>query len=852
MLQPRHDATTTESSEEDSARTPSPILGPRRGADDSDKAQGHLTFPQVGLGLGQMEHEMQVLIGSDEDLEELDEKLGDPHDRADADVFAGITERLAQLGYAEDHTAAAAAGADAPREAQLAQLAWDLVHRVQTQKQSQERLKHLVQVTRRASLSMLSSLRISYAHMLHAERDIKDRLEVELYGSKSQSRMLSDMVSRASLNAQEDPRAAAQVSGSAPASSPAAVRNNAHLQEPIQLTDVSMGADDAEPEEEKRALPPGTSPLVAERNKLLADKRFLRQRVRDAEAQAHRLETELKALRPVLLRHASTELEQPGDAAGMLDAAATPTHPARSSARASRRRREATMGDAETEHLILAARMLRTLRHRARSLGLSPSSTARGASGGAPYTPTTETSPSKYKSELTPSTPRTQDQAYPPSTPTSAVARQRMQQDSGEQMLRPGALPRATESPTRAGSGHTDAWQPHQRNMSTASNNSYSNGIDELLHAAQSLTGSAPRVAPSPSKRQPHLRLPDGATGAAEPPVSSPLAEGAPAGGSVFGSPKRRRVSPSAMDVDSERLSVSPTRPGAVSALDVLADQAAASEQPRADAPSHRRVHSSSQAAGERPPWTPVAASKAQPPPATESKAGTSNQSPEKRLPYVRWSAEEDVKLRRAIKEHGQRWEYVARAVGTRSYHQCRQRYLLMRRKEAAANGLTSPSKPSVPRTPSRTPGRAGGSGSARRDAPGTPTSATHGAARPEQPNAEASSSEEEDEDEEARGSPHAPRFIPHKGYPPRLGAPGMPHTGMPPSPAAMGRYTHSPMYPHHAPPPGTYERGAPMPMGGSPHARSPVSPPGTAFPPRPGSAPRPFPRGRMSPALYS
>ena len=201
---------------------------------------------------------------------------------------------------------------------------------------------------------MLSSLRISYAHMLHAERDIKDRLEVELYGSKSQSRMLSDMVSRASLNAQEDPRAAAQVSGSAPASSPAAVRNNAHLQEPIQLTDVSMGADDAEPEEEKRALPPGTSPLVAERNKLLADKRFLRQRVRDAEAQAHRLETELKALRPVLLRHASTELEQPGDAAGMLDAGATPTHPARSSARASRRRREATMGDAETEHLILS------------------------------------------------------------------------------------------------------------------------------------------------------------------------------------------------------------------------------------------------------------------------------------------------------------------------------------------------------------------------------------------------------------------------------------------------------------------------------------------------------------------
>ncbi|UZJ51595.1 hypothetical protein CBS101457_000915 [Exobasidium rhododendri] len=61
------------------------------------------------------------------------------------------------------------------------------------------------------------------------------------------------------------------------------------------------------------------------------------------------------------------------------------------------------------------------------------------------------------------------------------------------------------------------------------------------------------------------------------------------------------------------------------------------------------------------------------------------NTSPDKRLPYVRWSDEEDQKLRKAIGEYGQRWESVARVVGTRSYHQCRQRYLLMRRKEAAA-----------------------------------------------------------------------------------------------------------------------------------------------------------------------
>ena len=68
-----------------------------------------------------------------------------------------------------------------------------------------------------------------------------------------------------------------------------------------------------------------------------------------------------------------------------------------------------------------------------------------------------------------------------------------------------------------------------------------------------------------------------------------------------------------------------------------------------------------------------------------EGKSFGGNQNPEKRLPYVRWTSEEDTKLRAAIKEHGQRWELISRAVGTRSYHQCRQRYLLMRRKEAAA-----------------------------------------------------------------------------------------------------------------------------------------------------------------------
>ncbi len=40
------------------------------------------------------------------------------------------------------------------------------------------------------------------------------------------------------------------------------------------------------------------------------------------------------------------------------------------------------------------------------------------------------------------------------------------------------------------------------------------------------------------------------------------------------------------------------------------------------------------------------------------------------------------------------RWELISRAVGTRSYHQCRQRYLLLRRKEAKRQGVSLANHP--------------------------------------------------------------------------------------------------------------------------------------------------------------
>ncbi|PKI85600.1 hypothetical protein MVES1_000275 [Malassezia vespertilionis] len=604
----------------ESPRTPSPILGSQDSA-AIDPISGHHPFPQVGLGIGTLEHEMQLLMG----LEDGEEGHVPP-DRPSDVLIADVLDKLEQMDVPTE-SAALRSKSMPEKERQLALILLELAHCVRQQDEARDKLKHQLRVTRLASLSLFSSLRISYSHMLSAERDIHSRLEVELSGSKSQSKMLSDMVSRASLNGQ----------------------------------DTYAIPAEAEVLDDELRRPPSAQ-AVTERNKLLADKRHLRQRVRDAEAQVTRLEAELRSLRPMLLRQSSFEEEMPLESR-------TPT-------RNARRRREAMMGDAKSEHLLLASRMLRTLRHAARS-NASPS-----------------TSPSKYEVRTdrhSPVTPRRTREIHP-STPTPR--------------------PKIATDLHEAGRSVPEAHAPWS--ASSGSNAPFTSGIDELLHAAQSLTGPEPSSDPARHPRE-SFDLQSSPTHVS--PLRSQMCSErrAPVSAPVLGSPKRRRVSLSHMDLEdgcSERDRPWAHRSAHVhethSALDLLADQAASHEYPHSSlktparaniAAMHRQMHANTQP-HEPSSWAVVPGAKSAS--ATKPKVG-GNQSPEKRLPYVRWSAEEDTKLRRAIKEHGQRWEHVARAVGTRSYHQCRQRYLLMRRKEAAANGLTSPSKNQA-RTPTRPP----------------------------------------------------------------------------------------------------------------------------------------------------
>ncbi|TIB97840.1 hypothetical protein E3Q17_03212 [Wallemia mellicola] len=63
-------------------------------------------------------------------------------------------------------------------------------------------------------------------------------------------------------------------------------------------------------------------------------------------------------------------------------------------------------------------------------------------------------------------------------------------------------------------------------------------------------------------------------------------------------------------------------------------------------------------------------------PPAGFTSTRPSGPSANSRAPYTKWTGAEDALLAKAVSIHGQKWDAVSKMVGTRSYHQVRQRYL--------------------------------------------------------------------------------------------------------------------------------------------------------------------------------
>lgn len=128
-----------------------------------------------------------------------------------------------------------------------------------------------------------------------------------------------------------------------------------------------------------------------------------------------------------------------------------------------------------------------------------------------------------------------------------------------------------------------------------------------------------------------------------------------------------------------------PTSDSYLSALDVLAEASASQDDPHSP-----RKRSRTESADGRPfahsglaPKAPVFSTMHSSPvyqgPQPNGLAGPAMilipPKPE-RAPYIKWNVEEDEELVRAVLQHGLRWDQVAGAVTTRSYHQVRQRFL--------------------------------------------------------------------------------------------------------------------------------------------------------------------------------
>lgn len=843
--------------------TPSPILGPAYALDhhidDHDLLNlGHLSFPMLGVGVGPTNQEIQLLVYGSSSANATNPDSAHPSSPADdAASLESILGSLANMGL--DHPTHSSAS---ERERELATMVKMLASRCTTLSDSRDRAQSQLKSTRLTALSVISSLKQAHAHALAAHRNLTDRLEAELDGWKAQAKMLSALLNRAQAKRFDHTRSnsasaplvsfadSAKLATSVPASSPthnrvssfksdsATTNGHSHqhlLTSPSFLSSThdttiplasphttGLGISTSALVDVDTDLLP-TASLMRERNKLITDKKHLKARVKDAEAQICKLESELKALRPYLvaggikatdLSATTVDADPPGSQTpvNLSQPGTAPTTPSRSGSRRdkNRKKRNVTMGDAETEHLMLAARRLRELRKEQAeaAAAAAAAATAAAAASGPPLhssslplsqdgtsstldappsahvlAPAPElqsnlafhASPVKRQASEGPMT-ADRDEAYaagprtppprsaerPPKTPKSVA--------SIPNTPHTGVRARELDELART-NDRRDNWSHRHRRLDSASSFT---GIDELLQAAETLNPGA--AAASPTLRSSRLaapfpplvtdppyypREPAHRAMAYPPPPLSITTQRGPEYDSyaysaaphpiqssplrmVHESPKRRRVSSAAFDFEphgspflGERQprvrtqtegadpfvqartyqdyapSGPPSAGGsqALSALDLLADQATASQNPsqgsdksgeyegvspigslssedemvldrQARGKSSSRLASSRAHDGSRnskPNGSQASSRNGEP------KSFGGNQNPEKRLPYVRWTSEEDTKLRAAIKEHGQRWELISRAVGTRSYHQCRQRYLLMRRKEAAA-----------------------------------------------------------------------------------------------------------------------------------------------------------------------
>ena len=377
---------------------------------------------------------------------------------------------------------------------------------------------------------------------------------------------------------------------------------------------------------------------------------------RDAEATTNRLTAELKALRASLLNGAplvavDTEIVYPTS----IHDSTTP-----------RKRRLPLMGDAEAEHLLLAGRRMSHLRRIIRvplskALVDDAKKIVEG-NYGLDEEPVVEKRvaeeridepvPVVVENETeTKSSPRRKNRPRAPVTPRTLAPA-------------PAKSPRSTKTPKQALTPKKSP-SPVKARQSQNEGTSFSAALNELIEAAHTLDES---VLSDTDEAESEVGRNDRST--------EGLMDRFDRDGSIH---TGREEETEEEYTTNAKATTSPLRQSVTLPRNVQSPLAFLADQATSLLPSPRiRRSPSASTSFLSPTNNPRPSRTGSPSTPARSDANDESTSTEKRprSPYLRWEIAEDEALVNAILQNGQRWELVAQAVPSRTYHQCRQRWL--------------------------------------------------------------------------------------------------------------------------------------------------------------------------------
>ncbi|KAI5478013.1 hypothetical protein MNV49_005705 [Pseudohyphozyma bogoriensis] len=400
--------------------------------------------------------------------------------------------------------------------------------------------------------------------------------------------------------------------------------------------------------------------LEGENRRLKADVKHYKRRLQEAESQSSRMEQELRRLRAHLLN--GTPLVAT-DAEILLPSSSSSLPPSTSTT--TKKKRSPLMGDAEAEHLLLAGKKLSHVR-RINRIPLSQAivNQAEEIVASASTSMATETNGSHVeKREVTPVI---EEQPH-----ETTRERERHKRKASTSSTAPTKLPASPHH-----SANTPTTPKRSTDSSHAALGASPSLFGDLLQAAQTV------LVPTSSKPSKRRRLsfsdPHAPAAAASHPPHPPSTN-----------PSYPTPAPAREERESDFFS----------ALEVLADQAAsASQEARPVSPIRKPAGGATSSrlgvgvgvgvgtgGGELPqlqfggvlPGAEGGVRGGGPGGAANPVVtSVAERAKRERSPYVKWNLSEDELLVNAVLKHGQRWDQVASCVPTRSYHQCRQRWL--------------------------------------------------------------------------------------------------------------------------------------------------------------------------------